>query len=128
LKEWGMDATSSLALKQLQVTTIDCNMAFGAKLFTHFDLKYFAHELEDTSSLKLVSIANSHPLELNSQQFPCMEFKAHDGEHKDALVSTCMEAKQEIMNIHLLIFLLKWIPLVFCVVAIHIVTSLQLGK
>jgi len=93
LEEWGMDATSSLTLKQLQVTTIDCNMAFGVELFTHFDLKYFSHELEDTSSLKLVPISNSHPSKLNSQQFPCLELKAHDGEHKDALVSTCMEAK-----------------------------------
>jgi hypothetical protein len=33
------------------------------------------------------------PLELNSQQFPCLELKAHDGEHKDALVSIHMEAK-----------------------------------
>ncbi len=55
-----MDATSSLALKQLQVTTIDCNTTFGVELVTHFDLKYFPHELEDTS-LKLVPIYNSHP-------------------------------------------------------------------
>ncbi len=59
-------------------------MAFGVELFTHFDLKYLAHELEDTSSLKLVPISNSYPSKLNSQQFPCLELKSRDGEHKDA--------------------------------------------
>jgi len=76
-------------LKQTQAIAPNCNMAFGVKMQLHFDMTSCQ---DDTSSWKLVTISNSAYIDLTFEEFPSKELGELEGECKDALLSTCIEA------------------------------------
>jgi hypothetical protein len=103
----------TLGLKQLQATTIDCNMAFATEMQLHSNMTSSPH---DTSCWKLMTTSNFTFVGL-IKKFPSKELGLLKAKRKDALFTARIEVEHVVtMNwqppLHPLVFL-KRVPSFF---------------